>query len=431
MNTRVAAARIIALVLRRQGSLSSHLPAYLPKVPEQDRALLQDLCFGTLRWQPRIQACLSLLLDKPLRAKDSDITALLLLGIYQLEFTRIPDHAAIGETVSGARPLKKPWATKLVNGVLRRFQREKDTLYQQLSNNSEFQTAHPQWLLKALTQAWPSHIDDIVAANNAHPPFTLRLNTRITTRDDYIKILNKQGIDAVAAPFSDCGFSLHKPCDPTTLPEFNAGLVSVQDEAAQLAAPLLALSPGLRLLDACSAPGGKTGHCLQFEPKLAHVIALDNDERRLAKVRENLARLKVVAELITGDATTPKDWWDGTLFDRILLDAPCSASGIIRRHSDIKVLRTSADIDKLAQLQGKLLDALWPTLAPNGILLYATCSALPQENTDVIAAFISRTENAHCEVIKAAWGFAQPYGRQLLPNKESHDGFYYAKLCKT
>lgn len=430
MNTRVAAARIIAQILRRQGSLSSHLPTYLPKVVEQDRALLQDLCFGTLRWQPRINACLNLLLDKPLRAKDSDITALLLLGIYQLEFTRIPDHAAIGETVAGARPLKKPWATKLVNGVLRRFQREKESLYEQLKDNAEFCTAHPQWLLQALSKAWPTQIDTIVAANNAHPPFTLRLNTLAISRNEYLETLQQQGINATATPFSDCGFSLEKPCDPLTLPEFAAGRISVQDEAAQLAATLLDLKPKLRLLDACSAPGGKICHILQAAPD-ACVVALDNDARRLKRVEENLARLNISATLICGDATKPDAWWDGTQFDRILLDAPCSASGIIRRHSDIKVLRTAEDIDKLAALQRQLLDALWPLLAPNGILIYATCSVLPEENSDLIAAFVEKTENVTCVPIEANWGLTQPFGRQLLPHIGSHDGFYYAKLRKT
>ncbi len=431
MNTRVAAARIISKILRKQGSLSSHLPEFQSKVPAQDRALLQDLCFGTLRWQPRINTCLMLLLDKPLRAKDSDITALMLLGIYQLEYTRIPDHAAIGESVDAARALKKPWATKLINGVLRRFQREKETLFNQVKNNPEFNTAHPKWLLGAFAKAWPSEVDNIVAANNAHPPFSLRLDINRVNRDDYIKLLATKNIAATATPFSQCGVSLEQPCDPTTLPHFSEGLLSVQDEAAQLAATLLELQPGLKVLDACSAPGGKTGHILQTEPKLAQVSALDNDERRLKRVSENLQRLDVSAQLITGDGTTPDLWWDGQLYDRILLDAPCSASGIIRRHSDIKVLRTYEDIMKLANLQGALLDALWRTLAPGGFLLYATCSVMPQENIDVIAAFLERTANAQHKEIIATWGLPQTFGRQLLPQIGGHDGFYYAKLCKT
>jgi 16S rRNA (cytosine967-C5)-methyltransferase len=400
------------------------------KVSEADRALVQQLCYGTMRYYPRLNAYLGQLLDKPLRGKDSDITALLLLGLYQLEYTRIPDHAALGETVAAARVLKKPWATKLVNGVLRRFQRGADALRETLADNTEFTSAHPHWLLHAYSQAWPDHINQIITANNAHPPFTVRLDLKQTTRDHYLEQLRAESIEATPCPISNAGITLTTACHPIRLPGFNSGLLSVQDEAAQLAAPLLQLAPGLRVLDACAAPGGKTGHILQSEPALNQVVALELEQRRRARITENLERLRVNAHTLVGDATRPQQWWDGQAFDRILLDAPCSASGIVRRHSDIKLLRTPEDISRLAALQGELLDALWPTLAPGGILLYATCSALPAENTEVISAFMARTPSASEQPIAATWGMAQAYGRQLLPQPDGHDGFYYARLIK-
>lgn len=429
LTARTAAAQVIGQILRQQGSLSSLLPAIQAKVPEAERAFLQELCFGTLRWQPQLDTYLQRLLDKPLRAKDSDIQALLLLGLYQLIHLRVPDHAAIGETVEAARPLKKPWATKLINGVLRRFQRERGELDHQLQDDPVFTSSHPAWLLNTLRRAWPDQLDHIIAANNAHPPFTLRLNARLEKRDTYLARLAGTSIAAQPTPFSPVGFTLESPCDPRQLPLFEAGVISVQDEAAQLTAELLLLEPGQRVLDACCAPGGKTGHILESADNL-QVVALDSDERRLGRVRENLARLKVSAQILCGDASQPDDWWDGLLFDRILLDAPCSATGIIRRHPDIKVLRSAADITRLAQLQGTLLDNLWPLLKPGGILLYATCSVMPVENTQVVEAFLMRQPEALCDLLDVPWGMAQPCGRQLLPEVGSHDGFYYARLRK-
>ena len=429
LTARTAAAQVIGQILRQQGSLSSLLPINQTKVPESERAFLQELCFGTLRWQPQLDTYLQRLLDKPLRTKDSDIQALLLLGLYQLTHLRVPDHAAISETVEAARPLKKPWATKLINGVLRRFQREREDLDRQLQDDPVFTSNHPAWLLNTLQRAWPDQIEQIIAANNAHPPFSLRLNTRQESRETYLARLAETAIAAQPTPFSPVGFTLETACDPRQLPLFDAGIISVQDEAAQLTADLLLLEPGQRVLDACCAPGGKTGHILESTDDL-QVVALDSDERRLGRVRENLARLNVSAQILCGDASQPSDWWDGQPFDRILLDAPCSATGIIRRHPDIKVLRSAADIAKLAQLQGKLLDSLWPLLKPDGVLLYATCSIMPDENTRVVEAFLTRQPEAVCESLDVPWGTPQHCGRQLLPNENGHDGFYYAQLRK-
>ncbi len=428
ISVRAAAAQILAQILQSKGSLSSLLPAIQMQVAEKDRPLLQELCFGTCRYQPQLSAYVECLVDKPLRAKDSDIQALLLLGLYQLLHTRIPDHAALGETVEVTRFLKKPWATNLVNGVLRKFQRDKTKLDKLLAQNLAFQTNHPAWLDGVLRKNWPDQLEQIIAANNSHPPFTLRINTKKINRNDYLALLKELEIEAIATQFSPYGITLEQACDPRKLPLFSEGLISVQDEAAQLSADLLQLSPNLRVLDACCAPGGKTGHMLEVEPNL-QVTALDADERRLGRVRENLTRLGVNANIICGDGTA-KDWWDGELFDRILLDAPCSATGIIRRHPDIKVLRTPEELDKLGELQIKLLNNLWSLLKPGGILVYATCSVMPKENTRVIEAFLKRQPQADCKQLDVEWGILQPFGRQLLPYIEGHDGFYYAVLTQ-
>lgn len=428
ISARAAAAQVLGQILRGQGSLSSLLPGIQHQVAEQDRPLLQELCFGTCRYHPQLSAYVDCLVDKPLRAKDSDVQALLLLGLYQLLHTRIPDHAALGETVEVTRFLNKPWATKLVNGVLRNFQRDRDNLTDVLAENRSFQTNHPAWLEGNLRKNWPEQFEQIIAANNGHPPFTLRLNIQKVSRADYLRQLLDVGINAKATEFSPYGITLEQACDPRKLPLFEEGWISVQDEAAQLSADLLHLSPDLRVLDACSAPGGKTGHMLEVAPSL-DVTALDAEERRLSRVRENLARLKVGAKVICGDGTRT-EWWDGQLFDRILLDAPCSATGITRRHPDIKVLRTPEEITKLASLQGQLLDNLWSLLKPGGILVYATCSVMPKENTQVIAAFLERCPHAEHQRLDVTWGIAQPFGRQLLPSPQGHDGFYYAVLRK-
>lgn len=429
-SVRAIAARVITQILRNQGSLSSLLPSVSQQVSESDRPLLQELCFGTCRYYPQLQAYTEYLLDKPLRAKDNDVQALLLLGSYQLLHTRIPDHAAIGETVEVTRHIKKPWATKLVNGVLRQLQRDIAKINDFFIENRAFQSNHPAWLEGMLRKNWQSQFESIIAANNEHPPFSLRLNIRKQARNAYLLQLADLNIAASPTPFSPYGITLKQPCDPRKLPGFAEGWVSVQDEAAQLSADLLQLSPNMRVLDACAAPGGKTGHLLELEPSLK-VTALDVEERRLQRVRENLARLNVFADIRCGDGTRPQDWWDGELFDRILLDAPCSATGIIRRHPDIKVLRTPEELDKLGELQQQLLDKLWPLLKPGGILLYATCSIMPKENTRVIEAFVARQKDTSCDQLDADWGLAQPCGSQLLPQLDGHDGFYYARLHKS
>ncbi|WP_219063350.1 16S rRNA (cytosine(967)-C(5))-methyltransferase RsmB [Pseudomonas sp. UMAB-08] len=435
MNPRLAAAKALAAVLNGKASLNSSLPTQLDKVEARDRGLTQDLAFGTARWQPRLSALAAKLLQKPFKSVDADVEALLLVGLYQLLYTRIPAHAAIGETVGCADKLKKPWAKALLNAVLRRAQRESEALLAELEHDPVVRTAHPRWLQKALKAYWPEQWEAICAANNAHPPMILRVNRRHHGRDTYLQMLQNVGIEARACVFSQDGIVLNEPCDVRNLPGFAEGWISVQDEAAQLAADLLELVPGQRVLDACCAPGGKTCHLLEVQPLLAGVVAVDLEAKRLVRVRENLDRLGLNAELIAADARDTGQWWDRKQFQRILLDAPCSATGVIRRHPDIKLTRQADDIPALATLQGELLDALWPTLEVGGILLYATCSTLPMENTEVIEAFLARTPGAReldiaGQLGQQPPGLKQPHGRQLLAQEGGHDGFYYAKLIK-
>ena len=430
MNPRLAAAKALTAVLNGKASLNSSLPLQLDKVEVRDRGLTQDLAFGTARWQPRLSALANKLLQKTFKAADADVEALLLVGLYQLLYTRIPAHAAIGETVGCADKLKKPWAKALLNAVLRNAQRESEALLVELEHDPVVRTAHPRWLQKSLKAFWPQQWEAICAANNAHPPMILRVNRRHHSRDGYLQLLVEAGIEAQPCTFSQDGIVLAAACDVRNLPGFAEGWISVQDEAAQLAADLLDLAPGQRVLDACCAPGGKTCHILEVEPKLAGVVAVDLEAKRLVRVRENLERLGLSAELIAADGRDTATWWDGKPFQRILLDAPCSATGVIRRHPDIKLTRQPDDIGALATLQGELLDAMWPTLEVGGILLYATCSTLPTENTEVIEAFLARTPGARELDIAGQFGIKQPHGRQLLAQEGGHDGFYYAKLIK-
>jgi len=430
MNPRLAAAKALAAVLNGKASLNSSLPTQMDKVEDRDRGFTQDLAFGTARWQPRLSALAAKLLQKPFKAADADVEALLLVGLYQLLYTRVPAHAAIGETVGCADKLKKPWAKALLNAVLRRAQRESEALLAELEHDPVVRTAHPRWLQKSLKAFWPQQWEAICAANNAHPPMILRVNRRHQTRDAYLGLLSDVGIAASPCVYSRDGIILEAATDVRSLPGFAEGWISVQDEAAQLAADLLDLAPGQRVLDACCAPGGKTCHILEAEPALAGVVAVDLEAKRLVRVRENLARLGLSAELIAADGRDTATWWDGKPFQRILLDAPCSATGVIRRHPDIKLTRQPDDIAALAVLQGELLDAMWITLEVGGILLYATCSTLPTENTEVIEAFLARTPGARELDLAITAGIKQPHGRQLLAQEGGHDGFYYAKLIK-
>lgn len=427
LDVRAAAADVIGQVLGGL-SLNQALPARLAEVAERDRGLLQQLCYGTLRHGPRLQALLAQLLEKPLRDKDRDLQGLLLCGLYQLDNTRVPDHAAVAATVGATRAMKKHWAKGLTNAVLRRYLRERETLAQALEPAAA--ASHPQWLYQKIAQQWPSRLADIIAANNQQPPLTLRVNQRQLPPEDALAMLASQGIAARQGNLSPCAIQLSQAMDVWDIPGFTAGQLSVQDEAAQLAARLLAAGAGERVLDACAAPGGKACHILELQPDLAELVAMDIDAARLQRVAENISRLGLAATLVAGDAAQPPAQLAPSSFDRILVDAPCSASGVIRRHPDVKLLRRASDVAQLATLQGRILSGLWPLLKPGGTLLYVTCSIFDEENSQVVQRFLAGHGDASLLPANVAWGETVSCGRQLLPTVDGHDGLFYALLAK-
>ncbi len=416
-------------VLDHGNSLSAVLPAAQEQVAPRDRALLQELCYGTLRWLPRLDAAVGEMMDKPLKNKSRIFHYLLLVGLYQLIYTRIPPHAAVAETVNATKLLKGQALRGLINGVLRNFQRSAEVILMRVDRIPSVRLGHPEWLVKRLRHAYPDNWEAILEANNQRPPMWIRNNSRRQSRDQMLVRLAEAGIEASAGAEGSDTILLERPCDVTKLPGFEVGDCSVQDGAAQQAAALLDPQPGEWVLDACAAPGGKTAHLLERQPALAGVVAVDADADRLKRVQQNLDRIGLQARLIHGDASAPDQWWEGPQFDRILLDAPCSATGVIRRHPDIKWLRRDQDIRDLSQLQRQILDALWSKLKSGGTLLYATCSVLPEENRDQIRAFLVTTPDAELIPLTPDDGPEQP-GRQFLPGELGMDGFYYAKLMK-
>jgi 16S rRNA (cytosine967-C5)-methyltransferase len=415
---RAVAAEIVARVLEQRIPPDDLLPS--ADVAARDQSLLAALVFGALRWHQRLDWQLARLLKQPLEREQAALGALLRIGLLQLQELRVPQHAAVSATVDATALLGLRRARGLVNAVLRRFQRERELLSRPGSEEARF--SHPGWLIDAIRRDYPDGWQAILAANNAQAPMWLRVNSLRTTRSAYLDKLARAGLPADADADVASAVRLEQPAAVDALPGFADGEVSVQDLSAQRAASLLELEPGQRVLDACAAPGGKTGHMLEVLAGTGEVWALDRDAERLERVRDNLERLRLAAKIVAGDAATPADWWDGRPFDRILIDAPCSATGVIRRHPDIKVLRRPADVDRAVALQGRLLRALWPLLAPGGRLVYATCSVLKRENDDQIAAF-----RAEEPTIEAAGSVAS---MQLLPEEARGDGFYYAWLGK-
>jgi len=400
-------------------------------VDPRERALAQALCFGVIRHYYSLDFILNTLLDKQLKKKDCDVKALIMIGLYQLDHMRTPAHAAVSASVESCEELKKPWAKNLVNAVLRRYQREHDKFTELIKANETAKNEHPAWLLDSLKDEYPEHWQSIVRGNNLAPPMSLRVNSRKTDRDSYLKKLQAAGIEVHKSNFIQTSVVLTHPMGVEALPDFAEGHVSVQDLAAQLAIPLLGPQAGERILDACSAPGGKLAHLLEAIPTLQEVVAIEKEPHRFKKLEGTLKRLGLSATLIQNDARAVDDWWDKQLFDRILIDAPCSASGVIRRHPDIKYLRTAEDVRNSTVLQAEILDALWPLLSKGGKLLYITCSVFKAENDEQIAAFTNKHNDAYSIPIQANWGMATEYGRQILPGDNAMDGFYYAQLQKT
>jgi len=424
---RASAARVIAEVTQKKHSLNGVLTAALASLPDNERSLCQQLCYGVIRWQPQLEAISQSLLTKSLRAKDADIAALLLCGLYQLRNMRVPEHAAISETVNACKTLGKPWATGLLNASLRNYQRQYDDIELKIQQQESARYAHPDWLIQRFKQDWPQQWSSILDANNMQPPMMLRVNKQHGSRQDYLNRLIAADIEATALEICPDGILLISPCDVYQLPGFSEGHVSVQDGAAQLVANALDLKPNYRILDACAAPGGKTCHILEQHPD-NHMIALDIDPRRLQQIKQNTDRLNLSAELIAADAADVDSWWDGQLFDRILIDAPCSGTGVIRRHPDIKLLRRADDIDSLAEQQKQLLNKLWPLLKAGGLLVYTTCSALKQENEDQVADFLQHHPEAQEQIISPSPAQRRSIGYQRLPGDDVLDGFYYACL---
>ena len=427
-SARGVAHALLTGVLRDGRSLgTTRRPRFDSHLDPREKAFARELVFGTLRYLPRLEAWLAHVAPRPPR--DAAIRAIALLGLYQLGFTRVPPHAAVSTSVELTRAIGKSWAAGFVNAVLRRFAAERDAIAC-MGLDAKARLAHPDWLLAAFERAWPEAWESLARANLEPPPMTLRINTRRISRRRYLGVLSNHGIQAKATLHSNQGVTLGSPRAVESVPGFDEGLVSVQDEAAQLAAVLLDAPRASRVLDACAAPGGKTGHILERGAGGIEVVALDNDVRRLGDLRRALTRLGLTAEIRPGDAGDPDAWWDRRPFDRILLDAPCSGTGVIRRHPDIKILRRPGDVEKMANRQKAMLHALWPLLVRGGRLLYATCSVLPAENESVIGSFLTECADSAVVQIDAAWGRPAGHGRQILPGDDAMDGFFYAALAK-
>lgn len=428
---RADAARIVSDVADRGRSLDELLAALDDE--GSARGLKRSLCYGTLRWHHRLVAVLKALAERPPEKLQPHLRALIEVGLYQLVSGEVAEHAAVSETVNATRALDLPKAAGFVNALLRRFQRERDAILHAVDRDIALRTAHPRWLVEALRSERPDVLEDVLDANNRHPPLWLRVNRMRASPDDVRRDLEAAGFQVEPHPFAPDALKVSPPADVRSLPGFAEGRMSVQDAAAQLAVELLDARPGERVLDACAAPGGKTCHLLERAGGALDVTALDASEARLERVAGNLERLGLQARCVAGDASEPGSWWDGRKFDRILLDVPCSATGVIRRHPDIKVLRRERDIPALARRQKALLEATWGLLAPGGTLLYTSCSVLSAENARVVAGFLARHPEASDQTATRTAGWpprlpGEGPGYQVLPGEADMDGFYFACL---
>ncbi len=439
---RAKAAQVISKVVTAGNSLTQALEAALQNTSftVTDRSLFQALCFGTIRHYPKWQALIGDALKNPLKKTDGDIHALIALGMFQLLESRVPAHAAISETVSACVILKKKWAKGLINAILRRLQREPAWPTQVFVTQPWAEISFPKWLWRKTHKNWPEDAYAILQASNIQGPMTIRVNTVHHSVSEYQQLLIENGISSLPHDLAKDALILQQAVAVEKLPGFFQGKASVQDAAAQMAVSFLALElvnnkHPLRILDACAAPGGKTGHILEklatvHGPNAGHCVALDKDAIRLKKVSENLQRLCLDAQLIVADAADVVGWWDGIKFDRVLLDAPCSGTGVIRRHPDIKILRRNSDITELVQIQRQLLKSLWPLVEEQGLLVYATCSILSDENEAQIAWFLNTFTDASEKKITFEKPLPAHYGWQIAPGWENMDGFYYAVMQK-
>jgi 16S rRNA (cytosine967-C5)-methyltransferase len=433
-SARSLAAHAVARLLREGVTLDAALKDALVGADAKLHSSVRSLGYGAVRGYFRHEAILGKLLSTPVRSLDFLVRALLSVALYELEDERTPQYAVVDAAVQTAKATDAVRASGLINAVLRRYLRERKTVDAEIASRPATRHAAPIWLADRFRADWPVRWTQLLAASDSHAPMWLRVNSRLKTTAEYLGQLQQAGIGARAEERVPYAIMLDSPCDVHELPGFSEGVVSVQDLGAQCVAFLMDLAPGLRVLDACAAPGGKTALIAEREPSLKKLVAVDIDPHRLSRVRENLSRGNLSAEVLTGDATAPAKWWDGELFDRILLDAPCSGLGVIRRHPDIRLRKSPSDIDKLPALQGRLLKAAWDLLAPGGRLVYVTCTVTRSENRDVIAAFLSGRPGA--SNVPQAWegwpgfGEADEFGRQILPGEAGADGFYYAALTK-
>lgn len=426
-SVRAHAAEIIYALQNQQSNLDALLKKHAKGLDESDRRHLQALCYGLCREWFHIEAIERVLLEKPLKARDQILSAVVRCGIYELGWMGSKEHAVVSEYVDVAVVEGRPWARGLINAVLRQFIRKKSELKME-RHTEEALWNHPAWLIEAIRTAWPSHWEQVLVENNVHPPMTLRINQQKANADDYLQDLIARGIDAVrgSAPQS---IRLETPMPVNQLPGFEEGVVSIQDESSQWASVILAPKENERVLDACAAPGGKTCHLLEMAN--CDLTALDISEQRLAKVKENLVRLGLRAHLKAADASQTDGWWDQKPFDAILLDLPCSATGVIRRHPDVRLMRSEESLRSLLSMQTMILDSTWETLKFGGRMLVTTCSILPRENDTQIEKFLKHHPDASLKPLEYVPGLQTRHGMQQLPNHDAGDGFYYALLVKS
>jgi len=424
---RARAAEVLVRVMDQGASLDAALHAHEGEVADTQRALFRELCYGASRWYWRYRGVVDQLVKRPLKQRDRVIEGLMIVGLYQLDQLRLPAHAAIHASVEACSMLKRPAFKGLVNGVLRNFQRRPEQLLEVLGDCAR--DAHPQWLWERIQDQWPDHVAAIVDANNHRPPMMLRVNTRVLTVAEYLQELVAAGIEAEPLAWTPAGVMLGRGVNVESLPGFDRGWVSVQDASAQLLPGVIGAAAPKRILDACAAPGGKLTHLLESFPD-ASLQALESDPQRAPRIRDNLDRLGLEAEVAVADASRLADWWDGRPFDLVVLDAPCSGTGVIRRHPDIKLLRRAADIARFAALQQRLLESLWQTLRPGGRLIYITCSILEAENQKRIESFLDHTPDSREQPVHLPAGVMPGHGCQILPARRGGDGFYYADLRK-
>ncbi|WP_158965345.1 16S rRNA (cytosine(967)-C(5))-methyltransferase RsmB [Paraglaciecola sp. L3A3] len=427
-NLRADAAKVLFQILEEGQSARECLPLAQAQLKDQDKAWLQEMVYGVLRHLPILQFWLRQLLDKPLKNRFKITEHLIMLGFYQLAFSRVSQHAAVSETVAACQSLNTLAMKGLVNAILRTFIRE--DMANQAAPNEQIASGLPKWLYKKLENAYPTQLAQLVDNMQIKAPIWLRVNTQKITIAEFKQALSAENIEFQTSENHISGLILAKGCDVTTLPGFALGWFAVQDGAAQLAAEYLNPQADENILDCCAAPGGKTCHMIELQPNVKSITALEVDAYRAQRIQENFDRLGHKATIIVGDASQPNSWWDNKQYERILLDAPCSATGIIRRHPDIKWLRKAKDIEVLVELQKQILAAVWSQLKPGGTLLYATCSILPEENHLQISHFLSNTSDAILDTSFNNDSVDKP-GRQIFPGDQQMDGFYYARLLKS